>query len=107
MTLTARVVEGVGGKDLRVLGDQARDKISKGAVLVIGIDGDKVALLVAVTKAEAATFHAGKLVGKLAPMVGGRGGGRPDFAQAGGSDKSGIEAAVAAFFAEATAAFGG
>ncbi len=107
MTLTARVVEGVGGKDLRVLGDQARDKIGRGAILVIGIDGDKVALLVAVTKAESTTFHAGKLVGKLAPMLGGRGGGRPDFAQAGGSDKSGIEAAVAAFFAEATAAFGG
>ncbi len=107
VTLTAKVVKGVSGKDLRVLGDQARDKLAKGAALLISDDGGKIALLVAVTKPEAKTLHAGKLVGKLAPMVGGRGGGRPDFAQAGGSDPAGIETAVAAFFAEATAAFGG
>ena len=59
------------------------------------------------TKAEAKTLHAGKLVSKLAPMVGGRGGGRPDFAQAGGGDASGIETAVEAFFAEAHTLFGG
>ena len=107
VTLTARVLDGVGGKDLRVLGDQARDKLGKGAALVIGVNGAKVALLVAVTKAEAKTLHAGKLVSKLAPMVGGRGGGRPDFAQAGGGDASGIETAVEAFFAEAHTLFGG
>ncbi|MCO4762832.1 MAG: alanine--tRNA ligase [Myxococcales bacterium] len=105
LTLTARVVAGVSGKDLRILGDQARDKLDKGAALLISVNGDKVALLVAVTKAESKALHAGKLVGKLAPMVGGRGGGRPDFAQAGGSDASGLDAAVQVFFEAARAAF--
>ncbi|HAN29968.1 MAG TPA: alanine--tRNA ligase, partial [Myxococcales bacterium] len=103
--ISATVVDGIGGKDLRVLGDQARDKLGKGAALVVGTQGDKVGVLVAVTKAESALLHAGKLVGQLAPLVGGRGGGRPDFAQAGGSDAAGVEALVERFFEVAQQAF--
>ena len=99
LTALARVVHGVGGKDLRALGDQERDRNGRGAVLLVSKTEDgKVALLVAVSKDESARLHAGKLVGKLAPMVGGRGGGRPDFAQAGGDDASGIDEAIEAFF---------
>lgn len=105
-TAVAKVVEGVGGKDLRVLGDQMRDQLGRGATLLISKnEGGKVALLVAVSKAESDQMHAGKTVQAIAPLVGGRGGGRPDFAQAGGDDASGIDKAVKAFFEAASSAF--
>ena len=52
-------------------------------------------LLAAVTKDLAGQVHAGKLVGAIAPLVGGKGGGRPELAQAGGTDPSQIDAALA------------
>ncbi len=95
----AKVVDGVGGKDLRALGDQQRDKNGRGAVLLLSRQADgKVTMLIAVSKEESKRLHAGKLVGQLAPLIGGRGGGRPDFAQAGGSDAAGIQPAIDAFF---------
>ena len=102
LNVTAMVVDGVGGKDLRVLGDQERDKNGPGALLLASrCEGGRVALLVAVSQDVSDRLHAGKLVGKLAPLVGGKGGGRPDFAQAGGDNPAGIDAAVQAFFAHA------
>ncbi len=84
-------------KALRDLADQLRDKLESG-VLVLGAELDgKANLLVAVTRDLTDRFKAGELVGKLAPIVGGRGGGKPELAQAGGSQPEKLaEALIAA-----------
>ena len=98
-------LDGVGGKGLRALAERLRDKLgSAGVVLVAGQDGAKVSLVVAATKDASKRAHAGKMVGALAPLVGGRGGGRPDMAQAGGSDGSRLDEVVATFYSQAEAA---
>lgn len=79
-------IDDVPGKDIRALAESLRDQLGSGVVLVAGRDGAKVSLVAAVTKDVVARLHAGKLVAELAPIVGGRGGGKPDIAQAGGSD---------------------
>jgi len=80
---------------LRVGADWVRDKTSKAVVLLACSEGGKVTLLSAVGKdAVAAGLKAGDLIKEMAPHVGGRGGGRPDMAQGGGSDPSGIAALV-------------
>lgn len=83
--LLAAKVESTDGKGLREMADKLRDKIVSG-VIAIGCDYEgKANLLVAVTADLTAKLHAGKLVAALAAEVGGRGGGRADLAQAGGS----------------------
>ncbi len=83
-------------KGLRDLADQLRDKLGSG-VLVLGAELEgKANLLVAVTKDQTGRYKAGELVGKLAPLVGGRGGGKPELAQAGGSQPEQLDAALAA-----------
>ncbi len=86
-------------KALREYADHLRDKHSP-ALVVLGAatPEGKAVLLVAVSKELTARFHAGKLVGKLAERVGGRGGGRPDMAAAGGPDASRLDAALQQVF---------
>ncbi|MEM6295780.1 MAG: alanine--tRNA ligase [Myxococcota bacterium] len=94
--LLARKVAVADGKALRAAADTFRDRMGSG-VVVLGADtGGKATLLVAVTKDLTDRVHAGKLVGALAAHVDGRGGGRPDMAQAGGSNVGGLDAAMAA-----------
>ena len=90
-----RRVDQVDSKVLRELADKIRDKLGSGVVVLAGTDGAKVLLLAAVTKDLSARVNAGRLIKEIAPLVGGGGGGRPDFAQAGGKDPSGIDAALA------------
>ena len=79
---------------MRQVGDQLRDKLKSGiGVLISEIEG-KVSILVVVTKDLTDTYHAGKIVGKVAIIVGGSGGGRPDMAMAGGKDASKIDEAI-------------
>ena len=86
--LLATTVPGVDAKALRDVADDLRSKVPSG-ILVLGADADgKAALLVAVTKDLTGKFQAGKLIAELAPIVGGRGGGKPELAQAGGTDPS-------------------
>jgi alanyl-tRNA synthetase len=82
-------------KALREVGDNLRDKLGSGVVVLFGVGDDKVSVLAMVTKDLVGRFHAGKIVGALAELVGGRGGGRPDMAQAGGSDPSKVDQALA------------
>ncbi len=101
--LLVRKVDGVGGKELRNVGDAARDAAGQGIALVVAKDGASIGLVVAVGKDHVGRVHAGNIVRELAGFVGGRGGGRPDFAQAGGEDASGIDAAVERFWLRAGA----
>ncbi|MFT5431155.1 MAG: alanyl-tRNA synthetase [Myxococcota bacterium] len=89
-------LQGVKGGDLRDMADKARARIGSGVVLLTSVDGEKVALLIAVTDDLKKRFPAGKLVKELAPIVGGRGGGRPDLAQAGGNEPGRVADVVGA-----------
>ncbi len=88
----ARRVSGLDKGALRGLSDSLRDRLQRGVVVIAAENDGKVQLLVAVTKDLTDRIKAGQLVKELAPLVGGGGGGRPDFAEAGGKDASGIEA---------------
>ncbi len=85
-------VDGVEAKALRTLSDQVRDKLGTGVVVLAAKVDSGVALTVAVTKDKTDTFNAGSIVKTLAPIVDGRGGGKPDFAQAGGKNADGLDA---------------
>ena len=90
----AQRVDGVEKAQLRDLVDQLRGKLGSGVVVLgAAVDG-KVSLIVGVTKDLTGRVQAGKIVGTLAGMVGGKGGGRPDLAEAGGSDVSALDGAL-------------
>jgi alanyl-tRNA synthetase len=91
----ARQVSGLGKDALRSLSDSLRDRIKRGVVVIAAESEGKVSILVSVTKDLTGTVKAGALVKELAPIVGGGGGGRPDFAEAGGKDASQIGALLA------------
>src|SRR5690606_32761938 len=90
----AQRVEQVDGKVLRELADRLRDRIGSGVVVLGGTDGEKVQLLAAVTKDLKGRVDAGAIIRQIAPIVGGGGGGRPDFAQAGGKDPAKLDEAL-------------
>jgi alanyl-tRNA synthetase len=92
--LAARV-DGFDRQQLRTLVDSLRNKW-KTAVVVLGTAEDSnVAIIAGVTKDLTAKVHAGKLAGAVAQAVGGKGGGRPDMAEAGGKDPSALDGALA------------
>lgn len=92
--LTQRV-SGLDKNQMRTLVDSLRTKLGSG-VVVLGAEVEgKVALIVGVTKDLTAKIPAGKVVGQLAAMVDGRGGGRPDLAEAGGANVGALDAALA------------
>src|ERR1051325_5907325 len=86
--LIARQVSGLDKDGLRALVDQHRDRIKSGVVVLAAPSDDKVSIVVGVTADLTKKVPAGQVVKELAPIVGGRGGGRPDFAEAGGKDAS-------------------
>jgi alanyl-tRNA synthetase len=83
-------------KALRETGDQLRDRMGSGVLLLAGVAADKVSLLAMVSKDLVGRYHAGNLLGQVAEVLGGRGGGRPDMAQGGGKDPSKVPEALAA-----------
>ncbi len=91
--LAARL-DGVDAKSLRDTLDQLKSKLGSGIVLLATESDGKVNLIAGVTKDLVGRFRAGDLVKAAAEKVGGRGGGRPDMAQAGGTDPAGIPAAL-------------
>jgi alanyl-tRNA synthetase len=91
----ARRVPGMDKAALRTLSDQLRDQIKQGVVVLASEHDDKVSIVVAVTRDLTGRVKAGQVVKEVAPIVGGSGGGRPDFAEAGGRDASGIDALLA------------
>jgi alanyl-tRNA synthetase len=80
---------------LRTLVDNLRNKLGSGVVVLGGAQEEgKVALIVGVTKDLTGKVQAGKIVGQIAKLVGGSGGGRPDMAEAGGKDAAQLDAAL-------------
>jgi alanyl-tRNA synthetase len=89
--LIARRVEGLERGALRGLSDSLRDRLGSGVVVLASENDGKVSLVISVTKDLTSRVQAGRLVKELAPIVGGGGGGRPDFAEAGGKEPSRID----------------
>jgi len=88
------VVEGVDSKALRDTTDQLKNKLGS-AVIVLGtVDGEKVSLVAGVTKDLTDRIKAGDLVNEVARKVGGKGGGRPDMAMAGGNSPGELTQAI-------------
>jgi alanyl-tRNA synthetase len=85
------------GADTRVLRetlDQLKNKLGSAAVVLAAVDGTKVTLVAGVTKDQTGIIKAGELVNQVATQVGGKGGGRPDMAQAGGNQPEHLDAAL-------------
>ncbi len=95
MKVLAARLDGVDPKSLRDMVDQLKNKLGAAAVVLAAVNGEKVSLVAGVTKAQTKQIKAGDLVNVVATKVGGKGGGRPDMAQAGGNDPSGLDAALA------------
>ena len=87
----ARRVSGLEKAALRGLSDSLRDRLGSGIVVIASENDGKVALVVSVTKDLTSRIQAGRIVKEIAPIVGGAGGGRADFAEAGGKDPSKID----------------
>ncbi|MFQ5478019.1 MAG: alanine--tRNA ligase [Candidatus Binatia bacterium] len=83
-------VDGVEAAALRLVSDGIRDRLGSAVVVLAGEVAGGVAMVVAVTADLTGRFHAGKIVKRLVPIIDGRGGGKPDFAQAGGKNAEGI-----------------
>jgi alanyl-tRNA synthetase len=93
--LMTRRVAGLDKAGLRGISDSLRDRLGSGVVVLASDNDGKVSLVVSVTKDLTGRVQAGRLVRELAPIVGGGGGGRPDFAEAGGKDPSKIDELLA------------
>jgi len=91
----AAALDGADAKTLRETMDRLKDKLGSAVIVLGSTDGDKVALVAGVTKDLTDRFHAGKLIGQVAAKVGGKGGGRPDMAQAGGQNPAELSNALA------------
>jgi alanyl-tRNA synthetase len=95
--LLARVMDGVGGKDLRPIAEEFKKQVPDGVILLIGVQDGKAAVTVAVTGAAAAKLNAVDLAKAAVQALGGQGaGGRPDFAQGGAPDGAKAEEGLAA-----------
>jgi alanyl-tRNA synthetase len=91
--LTHRV-DNLERAQLRTLVDQLRDKLGSGVVVLGSASDGSVSLIVGVTKDLTSRIQAGKVIGPVAQKVGGKGGGRPDLAEAGGKDAAALDAAL-------------
>jgi len=91
----AATMEGADVATLREAMDKLKDKLQTAAIVLASVADGKVSLIAGVTKDATGKVKAGELVNFVAQQVGGKGGGRPDMAQAGGTDPSGLPAALA------------
>jgi len=87
-------VDGMDNKQLRETADQLKEQMGSGVVFLISAGETNVTMVSFVSKDLTSRYHAGNLIKEVAPIVGGGGGGRPDFAQAGGKEPSKIGAAL-------------
>ena len=90
----AAMLDGANVKTLRETVDQLKNKLGAAAIVLASHEGDKVTIIAGVTKAETDRVRAGDLANHVAEQCGGRGGGRPDMAEAGGSQPQNLAAAL-------------
>jgi alanyl-tRNA synthetase len=90
----AHRVDNLERPQMRTLVDQLRDKLGSGVVVLGSASNGNVALIAAVTKDLTSRIQAGKVIGPVAQKVGGKGGGRPDMAEAGGKHPGALDAAL-------------
>ncbi|ODS22691.1 alanine--tRNA ligase [Candidatus Endobugula sertula] len=90
----AHRVDNADAKSLRNMADALKSKLTNGVFLLASNTDDKVSLIAGVTSNLTERFNAGDLIREVAPLVRGKGGGRPDMAQGGGTDPSGIDAVL-------------
>ncbi|KPF49324.1 alanyl-tRNA synthetase [beta proteobacterium AAP121] len=95
LKVLAAVLEGADAKTLRETLDKLKDKLKTAAIVLAVVDGGKVQLAAGVTADSTAKVKAGELVNFVAQQVGGKGGGKPDLAMAGGTDAAALPAALA------------
>ncbi|OEE33590.1 alanine--tRNA ligase [Vibrio genomosp. F10] len=88
-------IEGGDNKNLRIMVDEAKNRVGSGIILLANIADGKIGLIAGVTKDMTSKVKAGDLVKMVAEQVGGKGGGRPDMAQAGGTDIDALPEALA------------
>jgi alanyl-tRNA synthetase len=92
--LRAATLQGADAKTLRDTLDKLKDKLKTAAIVLAAVDGGKVQLAAGVTADSTGKVKAGELVNFVAQQVGGKGGGKADMAMAGGTDASGLDAAL-------------
>ncbi|WP_069048808.1 alanine--tRNA ligase [Hydrogenophaga sp. RAC07] len=90
----AAVLTGADAKGLRETMDKLKDKLKTAAIVLAAVDGNKVQIAAGVTADSTGKVKAGELVNFVAQQVGGKGGGKADMAMAGGTDASGLDAAL-------------
>jgi alanyl-tRNA synthetase len=96
LKVVATTVEGADAGALRTAVDQLKDRLKAAVIVLASVDAaGKIVLVAGVTAGEVGRIKAGEVVGQVAAQVGGRGGGRPDFAQAGGTDATRLPEALA------------
>jgi alanyl-tRNA synthetase len=95
LKVLAAKLDGADAKTLRETLDKLKDKLKTAAIVLAAVDGDKVQLAAGVTADSVGKVKAGELVNFVAQQVGGKGGGKPDMAMAGGTDASKLGAALA------------
>ena len=95
LKVLAATLAGADAKTLRETMDKLKDKLKTAAIVLAAVDGDKVQLAAGVTADSIGKVKAGELVNFVAQQVGGKGGGKPDLAMAGGTDAKGLPAALA------------
>ena len=88
-------LDNIDGKGMRDVLDQLKNKLGSAAIILAVVNGGKVSLIAGVSKDQTGRIKAGDLVNFVAAQVGGKGGGRPEMAQAGGNDPAGLEKALA------------
>ena len=94
VTVLAAEVEGADDRGLRDLADRLREQIRSGVIVLGTTRGERALLLAAVTRDLTKRYHAGEIIKRIAPLIGGGGGGKPDLAQAGGKDPARLREAL-------------
>ena len=94
VNVLAAQLDGADSKTLRTAMDKLKDKLGSAVILLAAVEGDKISVVAGVTKDLTERFNAGELVRRVSEQLGGKGGGRADMAQGGGTDLAALPAAL-------------